>query len=96
MNTLQPNKHARFESRYAVEIVNAVRVLLRQHIGLDPMPSYRSIARLVEATYPVKISGTTAKRMMDKIEQADTRAKNISEAIVRLESKLANTIDLVC
>lgn len=78
MNTLQPNKHARFETRYAVEIVNAVNILLRQHIGLDPMPSYRSIARLVEATYPVAISGTTVKRMLDKLKCTAPLAGQIS------------------
>lgn len=67
MSQLQPNKHAKFDTRYDTNTLNGVNILLRQHIGLGPMPSYRSIARLIESAYPVKISGTTVKRMLDKI-----------------------------
>lgn len=95
MTTLAPNKHARFETRYPAETIAAVRILLRQHIGLDPMPSYRSIARHIEAGYPVKISGTTVKRMLGKLAD-EAKPQNESEVVAQAcEASLGPTASVV-
>lgn len=86
MNTITPNKHARFESRYPAEIVTPIKIMLRQFIGVDPMPSYRSMARLIEITYPVKISGTTVKRMLAKLKCFAHSAENPSSPLTPNDS----------